>query len=70
MADKAEKQAETPSEKPSGKREYRMDELARLAGITVRTLRFYRERGLIPAAPAAKAASPGTTTTTWPGCTP
>ncbi|CAM5683936.1 Regulatory protein, MerR OS=Streptomyces glaucescens OX=1907 GN=SGLAU_14480 PE=4 SV=1 [Streptomyces glaucescens] len=48
MADKAEKQAETPSEKPSGKREYRMDELARLAGITVRTLRFYRERGLIP----------------------
>ncbi|MFD5709618.1 MerR family transcriptional regulator [Streptomyces pharetrae] len=25
-----------------------MDELARLAGITVRTLRFYRERGLIP----------------------
>jgi DNA-binding transcriptional MerR regulator len=48
VADKAEKQAETPSEKPSGKREYRMDELARLAGITVRTLRFYRERGLIP----------------------
>ncbi|MBV7699879.1 MerR family transcriptional regulator [Streptomyces sp. TRM70350] len=30
------------------KREYRMDELARLAGITVRTLRFYRERKLIP----------------------
>jgi DNA-binding transcriptional MerR regulator len=25
-----------------------MEELARLAGITVRTLRFYRERGLIP----------------------
>lgn len=48
MADKAEKQTETPSEKPSEKREYRMDELARLAGITVRTLRFYRERGLIP----------------------
>ncbi|WP_369271612.1 MerR family transcriptional regulator [Streptomyces sp. R11] len=30
------------------KREYRMEELARLAGITVRTLRFYRERKLIP----------------------
>jgi DNA-binding transcriptional MerR regulator len=32
----------------SDKREYRMEELARLAGITVRTLRFYRERKLIP----------------------
>ncbi len=30
------------------KREYRMEELARVAGITVRTLRFYRERKLIP----------------------
>ncbi|EKX68798.1 transcriptional regulator, MerR family [Streptomyces ipomoeae 91-03] len=30
------------------RREYRMDELARRAGITVRTLRFYRERKLIP----------------------
>ncbi|MCI3272464.1 MerR family transcriptional regulator [Streptomyces cylindrosporus] len=30
------------------KREYRMEELARLAGITVRTVRFYRERKLIP----------------------
>lgn len=29
------------------KREYRMEELARLAGITVRTLRFYRERKLL-----------------------
>ncbi|MBD0840776.1 MULTISPECIES: MerR family transcriptional regulator [unclassified Streptomyces] len=29
------------------KREYRMADLAREAGITVRTLRFYRERGLI-----------------------
>ncbi|EGX58237.1 merR family transcriptional regulator [Streptomyces zinciresistens K42] len=29
-------------------REYRREELARLAGITVRTLRFYRERKLIP----------------------
>ncbi len=28
--------------------EYRMEELAGLAGITVRTLRFYRERKLIP----------------------
>ena len=33
---------------PGERREYRMDELARLAGITVRTLRFYRERKLIP----------------------
>ncbi|MEU3840846.1 MerR family transcriptional regulator [Streptomyces sp. NPDC028635] len=30
------------------KREYRMEELAELAGITVRTLRFYRERKLLP----------------------
>lgn len=29
-------------------REYRMEELAKEAGITPRTLRFYRERGLIP----------------------
>lgn len=29
-------------------REYRMDELAEAAGITVRTLRFYRERKLLP----------------------
>ncbi|MEV0094857.1 MerR family transcriptional regulator [Streptomyces sp. NPDC050738] len=29
-------------------REYRMEELAKEAGITVRTLRFYRERKLIP----------------------
>lgn len=29
-------------------REYRMNELADAAGITVRTVRFYRERGLIP----------------------
>ncbi|MFJ8075307.1 MerR family transcriptional regulator [Streptomyces sp. NPDC096176] len=29
-------------------REYRMEEVAEKAGITVRTLRFYRERGLIP----------------------
>ena len=30
------------------KREYRTEELAGQAGITVRTLRFYRERGLLP----------------------
>ncbi|MET9551337.1 MerR family transcriptional regulator [Streptomyces sp. NPDC006645] len=29
-------------------REYRMEELADAAGITLRTVRFYRERGLIP----------------------
>ncbi|GAA0601914.1 MerR family transcriptional regulator [Streptomyces crystallinus] len=33
---------------PAAPREYRMEELAAKAGITVRTLRFYRERGLIP----------------------
>ncbi|MFF5255736.1 MerR family transcriptional regulator [Streptomyces leeuwenhoekii] len=32
----------------AGRREYRTEELARLAGITVRTLRFYRERKLLP----------------------
>lgn len=31
-----------------GVREYRMEELAEAAGITVRTLRFYRERKLLP----------------------
>ncbi|TWD22926.1 MerR-like DNA binding protein [Streptomyces sp. T12] len=36
------------SETTPQKREYRMAELARLAGVTVRTLRFYRERKLIP----------------------
>ncbi|GAA2883407.1 MerR family transcriptional regulator [Streptomyces mexicanus] len=36
------------AEHRQGPREYRMEELARLAGITVRTLRFYRERKLIP----------------------
>ncbi len=34
--------------RPGAPREYRMEELARLAGITVRTLRFYRERKLLP----------------------
>jgi DNA-binding transcriptional MerR regulator len=33
---------------PDAPHEYRMAELADLAGITVRTLRFYRERKLIP----------------------
>ncbi|MEU3856925.1 MerR family transcriptional regulator [Streptomyces sp. NPDC028722] len=33
---------------PPAPREYRTEELARLAGITVRTLRFYRERRLLP----------------------
>ncbi len=40
MAEEAEREGE--------RREYRMEELARLAGITVRTLRFYRERKLLP----------------------
>lgn len=33
---------------PAGGREYRTSELAELAGITARTLRFYRERKLLP----------------------
>ncbi|GGL09687.1 MerR family transcriptional regulator [Streptomyces flaveus] len=37
-----------PGEREAGKREYRMEELAEEAGITVRTLRFYRERKLLP----------------------
>ncbi|WP_042434795.1 MerR family transcriptional regulator [Streptacidiphilus anmyonensis] len=37
------------SSKPAaGAREYRTEELARAAGIPVRTLRFYRERRLLP----------------------
>jgi DNA-binding transcriptional MerR regulator len=35
------------ADKREYRREYRMEELAREAGITVRTLRFYRERKLI-----------------------
>lgn len=45
-ADDTEREPRPPSEGRPG--EYRMEELARLAGITVRTLRFYRERKLIP----------------------
>ncbi|MEU2355381.1 MULTISPECIES: MerR family transcriptional regulator [Streptomyces] len=40
--------AEHPEAPRQGPREYRTEELARLAGITVRTLRFYRERKLLP----------------------
>lgn len=42
--------SETPpgGQREYGKREYRLTELAAEAGITVRTLRFYRERKLIP----------------------
>ncbi|MEU8523256.1 MerR family transcriptional regulator [Streptomyces sp. NBC_01216] len=36
------------TDRTDGVREYRREELAAAAGITVRTLRFYRERGLIP----------------------
>ncbi len=38
-------QDEAPATAP---REYRTEELAKAAGITVRTLRFYRERKLLP----------------------
>lgn len=40
-------QAAPQAARQAGVREYRMEELASAAGITVRTLRFYRERGLI-----------------------
>ncbi|MFE1767899.1 MerR family transcriptional regulator [Streptomyces angustmyceticus] len=40
--------ARTAPGAPAPAREFRMPELAREAGITVRTLRFYRERKLIP----------------------
>ncbi|MFI9272792.1 MerR family transcriptional regulator [Kitasatospora sp. NPDC052896] len=33
---------------PAGPREYRVEQLAAAAGITTRTLRFYRERKLLP----------------------
>jgi DNA-binding transcriptional MerR regulator len=36
------------SSTPAGTREYRTEELARAAGIPLRTLRFYRERRLLP----------------------
>lgn len=36
------------AEEQSGRREYRMAELAKEAGVSVRTLRFYRERKLLP----------------------
>ncbi|GGU33133.1 MerR family transcriptional regulator [Streptomyces lavendofoliae] len=44
----AHEPADGGAEGAHGGREYRMEELAEAAGITARTLRFYRERGLIP----------------------
>ena len=38
----------TARETPPAVREYRAEDLAEAAGITVRTLRFYRERKLLP----------------------
>ncbi len=37
------------AKEPPAKTEYRTEDLARAAGITTRTLRFYRERKLLPA---------------------
>ncbi|MBP2053439.1 DNA-binding transcriptional MerR regulator [Streptomyces griseochromogenes] len=48
MADDGGRSGGQDGRQAGGVREYRMEELARLAGITVRTLRFYRERKLIP----------------------
>jgi len=47
-AENAEGREDRTEYQPEHRTEYRMEELARLAGITVRTLRFYRERKLIP----------------------
>jgi DNA-binding transcriptional MerR regulator len=45
----SEHEAEPSDAEPTGTvREYRTEELADAAGITVRTLRFYRERKLLP----------------------
>lgn len=46
--------------------EYRIDELARLAGSTVRNIRAYQDRGLLPP-PRLAAGSASTTTPTWRG---
>lgn len=51
MAEKTHGDPEPPAEPDTpgaGPRELRMTDLAKEAGITVRTLRFYRERKLIP----------------------
>jgi len=45
----AHSQADRADGGASAAREYRIAELAREAGITVRTLRYYRERKLLPA---------------------
>lgn len=47
-AETSVEEAAKEAAKNTGTREFRMEELAREAGITVRTLRFYRERKLIP----------------------
>lgn len=38
----------TPSPDPSARRTYRVDDLARASGVTVRNIRAYQERGLLP----------------------
>ncbi|GGO89152.1 MerR family transcriptional regulator [Wenjunlia tyrosinilytica] len=39
---------QTPDDRPGPRREYRIEELARAAGVKVRNLRYYQERGLLP----------------------
>ena len=46
--DSAHSQADRAAGGAPTEREYRIAELARQAGITVRTLRYYRERRLLP----------------------
>ena len=51
----------------AGPREYRIAELARQAGITVRTLRYYRERKLFRRR-GVRDGSAGTHKLTWTVC--
>ena len=55
--------ADRAADDAAGAREYRIGELAREAGVTVRTLRFYQERKLLPPPrrPAGSAGTPAPT---------
>lgn len=46
---------------------YRIEDLAHHSGATVRTIRAYQDRGLLPA-PSGAAAPTCTRTPIWPGC--
>lgn len=48
---------------------YPVGEVARLSGVTVRTLHHYDAIGLLRLAGAPRPATAATTTPTWTGCT-